>query len=75
MKKTPSRRAALLTTSAAVALTLAFAQHFGATGGAFVRATSAQSQSPAQRQSVLERDVRAHLEFLASDAMQGRGSG
>ena len=35
------------------------------------RAAGAQARA----QAVLERDVRAHLEFLASDAMQGRGSG
>ncbi len=29
----------------------------------------------APQQPVLERNVRAHMEFLASDAMQGRGSG
>ncbi len=35
----------------------------------------AQSPSNPAQQLVLERDVRAHEEFLASDAMQGRGSG
>src|SRR5215210_8241646 len=37
------------------------------------RVAAAVAQERAQ--SVNERDVRAHLEFLASDAMQGRGSG
>ncbi|HEV2882964.1 MAG TPA: M20/M25/M40 family metallo-hydrolase [Pyrinomonadaceae bacterium] len=36
------------------------------------RAASAGVKTAAQ---VLERNVRAHMEFLASDAMQGRGSG
>jgi aminopeptidase YwaD len=75
MKKTSSRFAALLTTSALVALTLTISQLFDATGNVSVRATAAQTQASSQRQSVLERDVRAHLEFLAGDAMQGRGSG
>lgn len=75
MKKTLSRYASLLTTSAVVVLTLAFAQPFGAPVSASVRAKAARSQASSQRQSVLERDVRAHLEFLAGDAMQGRGSG
>ncbi|MDT7603454.1 MAG: hypothetical protein QOF61_1451 [Acidobacteriota bacterium] len=35
----------------------------------------AQGGSAAGAQAVLERNVRAHEEFLASDAMQGRGSG
>ena len=34
--------------------------------------TAARAKTAAQ---VLERNVRAHMEFLASDAMQGRGSG
>ncbi|HEX8160398.1 MAG TPA: M20/M25/M40 family metallo-hydrolase [Pyrinomonadaceae bacterium] len=71
MKSRSSRRASLLTASVAAALTVAFAQPFGAP----VRAVVAQSPAVAQRQPVLERDVRAHLEFLAGDAMQGRGSG
>lgn len=75
MKKTSSRYASLLMVSAVVALTLTFVLPFGATGGASVRATVAQSRAATQSQSVLERDVRAHLEFLAGDAMQGRGSG
>jgi aminopeptidase YwaD len=75
MKKTSSRPAPLLTALAIVALTLAFVQLFNATGGASVRAAAAQSRAATQSQSVLERDVRAHLEFLAGDAMQGRGSG
>jgi Zn-dependent M28 family amino/carboxypeptidase len=39
--------------------------------------TPATQQTPATHaaQTILERDVRAHEEFLASDAMQGRGSG
>jgi Zn-dependent M28 family amino/carboxypeptidase len=39
--------------------------------------TPATQQTTATRaaQTILERDVRAHEEFLASDAMQGRGSG
>jgi hypothetical protein len=42
---------------------------------AFGQSLTAQSPAAPPRQSVLERDVRAHLEFLAGDAMQGRGSG
>ncbi len=38
----------------------------------FVFATPSVAQSGG---SVLERDVRAHMEFLAGDALQGRGSG
>ena len=30
---------------------------------------------PAQKQLIKQQNVRAHMEFLASDAMQGRGSG
>jgi hypothetical protein len=75
MKKISSHYARQLTASAVAALMLVFAQPFGATGGASARATFAQSQAAATRQLVLERDVRAHLEFLAGDAMQGRGSG
>jgi hypothetical protein len=37
-------------------------------------ATNANASAAATTQ-VLERNVRAHMEFLASDAMQGRGSG
>jgi len=43
------------------------------------RPAVAQQTRPARRVAiatqVLERNVRAHMEFLASDAMQGRGSG
>ncbi|HEY0100290.1 MAG TPA: M20/M25/M40 family metallo-hydrolase [Pyrinomonadaceae bacterium] len=41
-------------------------------GGSSATKTTAAAPAPPQ---VLERNVRAHLEFLASDAMQGRGSG
>lgn len=75
MKKTTSRPAFLSAASAVAALILAFAQPFYATGSASVRVKAAQPPASSPRQSVLERDVRAHLEFLAGDAMQGRGSG
>src|SRR4051812_24619351 len=39
------------------------------------RTRPARARVVATPQTVLERDVRAHEEFLASDAMQGRGSG
>lgn len=41
-------------------------------GGNGVAAARAKTTAA---QQVLERNVRAHMEFLASDAMQGRGSG
>jgi hypothetical protein len=51
---------------------LAVAQQTRAQAGA----SSATNQTKvAPPQPVLERNVRAHMEFLASDAMQGRGSG
>jgi aminopeptidase YwaD len=37
--------------------------------------SSAANTSTSAAAQVLERNVRAHMEFLASDAMQGRGSG
>src|SRR5438874_2420833 len=40
-----------------------------------VRTHPARARMVATPQPVLERNVRAHEEFLASDAMQGRGSG
>ena len=40
-------------------------------GASVATATTVASAAP----QVLERNVRAHMEFLASDAMQGRGSG
>jgi hypothetical protein len=41
----------------------------------FALALSVAAQGGAASSAVLERNVRAHLEFLASDALQGRGSG
>ncbi|MDT7543453.1 MAG: hypothetical protein QOE33_3357 [Acidobacteriota bacterium] len=41
----------------------------------FGQTPAAQQPAAHETQIVLERDVRAHEEFLASDAMQGRGSG
>jgi hypothetical protein len=49
---------------------VANAQTGGGTAGATTAAATAAAATP-----VLERNVRAHMEFLASDAMQGRGSG
>lgn len=37
--------------------------------------TTAQTAARASNEAIAERNVRAHLEFLASDALQGRGSG
>lgn len=48
----------------------------GRVGGGGQRRTARTTSAAAARpREVLERDVRAHEEFLASDAMQGRGSG
>src|SRR5688500_17279704 len=44
-------------------------------GRAGRRAPAAARVADIKTQQVRERDVRAHMEFLASDAMQGRGSG
>src|SRR5688572_12933658 len=43
-------------------------------GGAGRRASTTNA-AKSTTAAVLERNVRAHMEFLASDAMQGRGSG
>ncbi len=42
---------------------------------AFFQNARAQNVKIAEELSIRERNVRAHMEFLASDAMQGRGSG
>jgi aminopeptidase YwaD len=63
MKRNSNRRAWLRLSHALVFLSFA-CTHAGAQGGGTAGAAA-----------VLERDVRAHEEFLASDAMQGRGSG
>ncbi len=44
-------------------------------GRAGKRVPAAARVAANQTPEVLERNVRAHMEFLASDAMQGRGSG
>jgi Zn-dependent M28 family amino/carboxypeptidase len=46
-----------------------------ATGRAQAGGSSAANTTTSAAAQVLERNVRAHMEFLASDAMQGRGSG
>ena len=60
-----------LTTSAG---SVAIAQRGGGVGAERVP-TTGREIAVAQAAPVLERNVRAHMEFLASDAMQGRGSG
>jgi aminopeptidase YwaD len=67
------RRARLLLATALAFSTLAHAQTGALRSDATTRAQS--SAAPSSTQPVSERDVRAHEEFLASDAMQGRGSG
>ncbi len=52
---------------------VAVAQQVGSVGAE--RAPAGGRVAVAQAAPVLERNVRAHMEFLASDAMQGRGSG
>lgn len=48
---------------------------FTLTGVAITSAQGTNSATPAQSASITEASIRGHMEFLASDAMQGRGSG
>jgi aminopeptidase YwaD len=79
MLRNSNRRAWLRLSLALVLLSFAcvhaVAQRGSKAGAQRVRKAGVQRIRKAGAPTVLERDVRAHEEFLASDAMQGRGSG